>query len=86
MGATKKEFNNIREGEIFNEFSSLFYDGEGKLKPQFKDTILGTEDGFFLTDEAIHEIKTTYANHIIPNKGYSIPPIKGITLKPNKIK
>jgi len=82
MGATKKLFNGIRESEEWSP-DRFYYDQDGQLREEYKNTILGTEEGFFITDDVIEELRKEKFLKTKNTNEYIIPQPKGIkTINP----
>ena len=79
MGASKRLFNELRESEEWSP-DQFYYDQEGQLREEYKNTILGTEEGFFIPDDVIEELRKEKFLKTRNTNEYIIPQTKGIKI------
>jgi len=80
MGASKRLFEEIREGDTESPYAH-FYDQSGQLLEVYQNTVLGTEEGFFIPDDVIAELQKEKFVKPKSSQGYLINSPKGINLK-----
>ena len=79
MGATKKLFGELRESEDYSP-DKYYYDQEGQLREEYKNTILGTEEGFFIPDDVIAEMRKEKFLKSKNTSEYITPQPKGLKI------